>query len=90
MNPRERILMALDGGEPDRVPCALGFYHVALETLVPPDQYRDNLVSVRFVHFPPSPEEEELRRTAQPLPPDTRLGTPAQIATYTRWRYRPD
>ena len=90
MNARERILTALDGGEPDRVPCALGFHHVALEKLVPPDQYRDNLVSIRFVQFPPSPEEEELGRTARPFPPDTRLGTPSQLATYTRWNYHPE
>ena len=90
MNARERILTALDGGEPDRVPCALGFYHVPLETLLPPNQYRDDLVSIRFVHFPPSPEEEALRRTAQPFPPDTRLGTPSQLATYSQWKYHPE
>jgi uroporphyrinogen decarboxylase len=89
MNARERILTALDGGEPDKVPCALSFYHVTLEELAPPNQYRDDLVSVRFVQFSPSPEEEELRRTAQPFPPDTRLGTAAQIATYARWSYHP-
>ncbi len=89
MNPRERILTALDGGEPDRVPCALGFYHVNLEALAPPGQYRDDLVSVRFVRFPPSPEEKALRRTAQPFPADTRLGTPMQVGTYARWHYRP-
>ena len=90
MNARERLLTALDGGEPDRVPSALGFYHQDLERLVPADQYRDDLVSVRFVHFPPSPEEDALRRAARPLPPDTRLGTAAQIATYTDWRYYPE
>ncbi len=90
MNARERILTALDGGEPDRVPCALGFYHVDLEKLIPPDQYHNDPVSVRFVHFPPSPEEEALRRTARPFPPDTRLGTSSQMATYARWNYHPE
>lgn len=89
MNNRERLLIAMDGGEPDRIPRALGFYHVEIEKLAPPDQYRDDLVSIRFVQFPPSPEEEELRRTARPYPPDTRLGTPTQIATYDRWNYHP-
>jgi uroporphyrinogen decarboxylase len=89
MNPRERLLTALDGGEPDQVPCALGFCHVNLEVLASPGQYRDNLVSVRFVRFPPSPEEEALRRAAQPFPGDTRLGTPTQVGTYARWHYRP-
>lgn len=90
MNARERILTALDGGEPDKVPCALGFYHMDVERLAPPGQYRDDLVSVRFVHFPPSPEEEALRRAARPFAPDTRLGTPNQVATYTRWSYHPE
>lgn len=90
MNARERILTALDGREPDRVPCALGFYHIDLEALVPSGEYRDDLVDVRFVRFPPSPEEEELTRIAQPHSADTRLGTAAQVSTYHRWSYRPE
>jgi uroporphyrinogen decarboxylase len=89
MNARERLLVALDGGEPDRVPRALNFYRVEIEKLIPPDQYRDDLVDVRFVRFAPSPEEEELRRLARPFSPDTRLGTPDQVTTYARWDYRP-
>ncbi len=89
MNGRERVLTAMDGGEPDRVPCALGFYHLDLAELVPGGQVPDGLVDVLFVQFPPSPEEEELRRLARPYEPDTRLGTPAQMATYARWRYQP-
>jgi uroporphyrinogen decarboxylase len=90
MNARERILLALDGRTPDRVPCALGFYHVDLESLVPHDQDSDGLVDIRFVRFPASPEEEELRRLARPYQPDTRLGTPAQVASYLHWDYRPE
>ena len=90
MNARERLLTALDGGEPDRVPCALGFYHQDLESLVPPDQYRPDLVDVGCVQFPLSAEEKELARLARPFSPDTRLGTPAQVTTYTRWDYRPE
>jgi uroporphyrinogen decarboxylase len=89
MNARERILLALEGGTPERIPCALGFYHVDLEQLVPHGQDSDGLVDVRFVRFPTSPEEEELRRLARPYEPDTRLGTPAQMATYLHWDYRP-
>jgi hypothetical protein len=89
MNARERLLVALDGGEPDRVPRALNFYRVEIEKLIPPDQYRDDLVDVRFVRFAPSPEEEALRRLARPFSPDTRLGTPDQVTTYARWDYRP-
>jgi uroporphyrinogen decarboxylase len=90
MNSRERLLTALDGGEPDRVPCALNFYHVNIKSLAPPGQRHDGLVDVQFVEFDLSPEEEELHRLTQPFPPDTRLGTPAQVATYARWDYRPE
>ncbi len=89
MNARQRLLTALDGGEPDRIPCALGFYHVDLESLVPPGQSRDNVVDVHFIQFPLSAEEQKLRRLARPFAPDTRLGTPAQVTTYTCWDYRP-
>ena len=89
MNARERLLTALDGGEPDRVPCALSFYHVDIERLAPPGQYHDGLVDVRFVRFPLSPEDEELGHRGRPFPPDTRLGTSAQVTTYARWSYRP-
>jgi uroporphyrinogen decarboxylase len=89
MNSRERLLTALSGQAPDRVPCALGFYHIDLEPLVPPGQSSDGLVDVHFVRFPPSPEEEDLRRRARPYQPDTRLGTPAQVATYQQWDYQP-
>ncbi|MFQ5340260.1 MAG: uroporphyrinogen decarboxylase family protein [Anaerolineae bacterium] len=90
MNPRERLLTALDGGEPDRVPRALSFYHVSVERLAPPGQYRDDMLDVRFVRFRPSAEENELRRRARPFPPDTRLGNPSQVTTYARWQYRPE
>ena len=83
MNGRERILAALEGDEPDRVPCALGFYHVEIAAGF------DDRVDVDFVDVPPSPEDEALRRRAEPFPPDTRLGSRIQIATYARWQYRP-
>ena len=90
MDGRERVLTALDGGEPDRVPRALGFSRVAIEQLAPCGEYRDDLVDVQFIEFPTSPEEAELYRLARPFPPDTRLGTFTQTATYARWRYHPE
>jgi len=90
MDGRERLLTALDGGEPDRVPRALSFYRVELEEIVPPSRWRPDLVDVRFVRFAPSPEESRLRAAAQPHEPDTRLGTPDQVTTYARWQYRPE
>jgi uroporphyrinogen decarboxylase len=90
MNSRERILTALGGGEPDRVPCALSFYRVDLADLAPPG-WRDDLgPDAEFVDFGPSPEEQALRREAQPYRGDTRLGTMAQVTTYATWSYRPE
>jgi uroporphyrinogen decarboxylase len=94
MNGRERLLAALDGLEPDRVPRALDIGHVDLQKAVPEDWRwagRDGLVvDVNFVRLAPSPEDEALRRLAYPHPADTRLGTPEQAANYARWRYRPE
>ena len=89
MNARERLLAALDGQEPDRVPCALNFYRVDVERLAPPGSWSDSLVDVRFVRFPASPEDEALSRLGRPFPPDTRLGTFDQVMTYDRWSYHP-
>lgn len=89
MDSRERLLSALDGHEPDRVPCALCFFRVDFEAMAPPGGWSDNWVDVQFVDFQLSPEEEELARTAAPYEGDTRLGSPSQVQTYARWRYQP-
>lgn len=90
MNGRDRVLAALDGEVPDRVPLALGFFEVDGAGLAPPGAWRDDLVDVAFVAFPVSPEEEELRRRAQPFDGDTRLGTVVQAARYASWGYHPE
>jgi len=90
MDGRDRVLTALDGGMPDRVPCALSFYYVSLDDQAPPDYDWEALIDVQFVHLPPSPEEEAFSRAVRPFPYDTRLGTFEQMATYTRWSYRPE
>jgi uroporphyrinogen decarboxylase len=89
MNGRQRLLTALEGKEPDRVPRALNFYRVDIERLAPPGEYHDGLVDIRFVRFPLSPEDEQLVRLGRPFPVDTRLGTFDQVATYARWGYHP-
>jgi uroporphyrinogen decarboxylase len=92
MNGRHRLLTALDGGEPDRVPRALSFYRVEIERLAPGGLYRGDeaVADVNFVRFPLSAEEKALERLAEPYAPDTRLGSAAQVGTYTRWGYRPE
>lgn len=90
MQGRDRVLAALDGKMPDRVPCALNFYRVSLDDVAPPHYDWMSLVDVQFVSMPPSPEEEALRQMARPHPIDTRLGSFEQQATYRRWSYRPE
>lgn len=87
---RDRVLTALAGEVPDRIPLALAFYRVDGHALAPPGRWRDDLVDVEFVAFPVSPEEEELRRRAAPFDGDTRLGSPSQVAHYATWSYHPE
>lgn len=90
MSPRERILAALDGAAPDRVPCALAFFHVELEPLAPPGAYRDDLVDVQFVARQSSAEQQAFEAQVSNYAYDTRLGTPTQADTYRRWGYHPE
>ncbi len=89
MDGRERILVALDGGIPDRVPCALGFCHVNLTDVAPGGYVWTDFLDVQFVRPAPSPEERALRQAGLPFSYDTRLGSFEQVATYARWSYRP-
>jgi uroporphyrinogen decarboxylase len=90
MDGRTRILTALEGGAPDRVPVALAFYHVDGSRLAPPGEWREDAVDVEFVAFPVSPEEEDLRRRAMPYEGDTRIGNASQVARYASWSYHPE
>ncbi len=90
MNGRDRILAALDGYEPDRVPRALAFYRIDAKALAPPGSWHDGLVDVEFVAFPVSAEEEDLRRRALPYAGNTRLGSRSQVARYASWGYHPE
>lgn len=90
MTSRERLLTAMDGGAPDRVPCAVAFYPLDLEKLAPRGFQSSDWIDVDFVRFPASREERELARRGMPAEGDTRLGNPAQLATYSHWKYRPE
>lgn len=90
MTSRERLLIAMDGGTPDRVPCAIGFYHFDLAKLAPRGFRPPDWLDVQFVRFQISRQERELAQRGMPTDGDTRLGNPAQLATYDRWRYRPE
>ena len=82
MNERERILAALDGQQPDRVPLALSFFDVDGAALAPTGPWHPDLVDVGFVAFPISAEEEKLDRIAMPHAGDIRIGSLSQVARY--------
>jgi uroporphyrinogen decarboxylase len=89
MNSRERVLTALRGGTPDRVPCALAFYRVDFETPSAPAAGLLDLVDVQFVGRRLSRQDKALARAMECSAEETRLGNPGQLATYARWNYRP-
>jgi uroporphyrinogen decarboxylase len=85
-----RVLTALDGGVPDRIPCALGFNPVNISALLPPGTVINGGVDVVFVSFTPSQAEERWRERARKTPDDTRVGTFDQVDNYERWSYKPE
>jgi hypothetical protein len=86
---RERVMAALNGLAPDRIPIALGFYPVSAEHVLPAEWPMTDAIDVQFVSLGSLPALERFRRKALPFRPDTRLGNEAQAYTYRRWRYRP-
>ena len=90
MTHRERLLTAMAGEAPDRVACALSFYHVDLQRLAPPDTPLVDVADIHFVQRCPSAGATALAEYAADLPYDTRLGTEEQVRTYRRWEYHPE
>ncbi|MBD3237929.1 MAG: hypothetical protein GF330_14615 [Candidatus Eisenbacteria bacterium] len=72
------------------MPCAISFYHLDLQRLAPRGFRARDWIDAEFVRLPASREERELETWALPQAADTRIGNPSQMATYDRWRYRPE
>jgi uroporphyrinogen decarboxylase len=88
MDSRERVLTALRGGEPDRVPCALGFFSQGLFGAADADEYFGT--DVRFVEFAPPAGQDTFLEYIESLPPDVHMGSAAQLRTYHEWGYHPE
>jgi uroporphyrinogen decarboxylase len=86
MDSRERVLTALAGGRPDRVPCALGFFPQSLFGAEDADEYFGT--DVRFVEFAPPPGQDRFLDYLESLPPGVHVGSSSQLRTYHEWGYR--
>ncbi len=88
MDSRERVTTALRGGEPDRIPCALGFFPQSLFGARDADEFFGT--DVRFVEFAPPQGQENFLRYLESLPPGVHVGSAAQLRTYHEWGYHPE
>ncbi len=87
MDSRERVRTALSGGQPDRVPFALGFFPQSLFGARDADESFDT--DVRFVEFDPPQGQDRLLEYLETLPADVHVGSLAQLRTYQEWGYQP-
>jgi uroporphyrinogen decarboxylase len=90
MTPRQRVITALTGGKPDRIPKTLGFFPQTLEAIdpTPPDDYF--ALDVRFAEFAATNDQDDFRAYLDRLPPDIHMGSNAQLQTYHEWNYYPE
>ena len=88
MDSRERVLAALVGERPDRVPFALGFFPQSLFGASDADEFFRT--DVRFVEFDPPAEQDGLMAYLQSLPKEVHVGSLAQLRTYKEWGYHPE
>ena len=90
MDSRERIITALNGDTPEKIPVALSFYHLAINSLAPEGINLLDLIDIQFIKFPISPEVAEFSEQALPYKGDTRIGNFQQVSTYSQWSYSPE
>ena len=90
MGSRERIITALKGDTPKKIPVALSFYNLDLNRLAPEGINLLDLIDIQFIKFPISPEVAEFSKQALPYSGDTRIGNFQQVSTYSQWSYSPE
>ncbi len=88
MDARERVLTALRGGEPDRVPFALGFFGQTLYDAEDADECFGT--DVRFVDFAPPAGQDTFLDYLESLPRGVHVGSAAQLRAYHEWDYHPE
>lgn len=88
MDSRERVRLALSGEQPDRVPCALGFFRQELFGARDADELFNT--DVRFLEFEPPPVQRSFLSYLETLPDAVHVGNLSQLRTYHQWGYRPE
>jgi len=90
MLPRDRMLTALSGRPPDRVPVALGCFPMSLPHLpdLDPDEYFGT--DIRYVTFEPPKRGEEFLDYLRKLPKHISMGQLSTLRTYWEWDYHPE
>ena len=89
MNPRERVLTVLRGGQPDRVPKMVNFYPVTLARYPGREAGEVFDTEIRFVRISAPEEQEDFLRYLRSLPRDVYIGSPDILRTYHDWGYHP-
>ncbi len=90
MTPRERVIEALNGRMPDRVPMALGFYSPWIEAIEPMTPEEAFPLDLRFLEFNPPHYQDGFLAYLQSLPRDVHVGNLGQLKTYYEWAYHPE
>jgi uroporphyrinogen decarboxylase len=90
LTPLERVLTAMSGHEPDRVPVALSFYPTTLPQTGGKDADEQLGTDVRFVEFDPPPEQDEFLKYMEQLPSHITVGDLRTLRTYFEWGYHPE
>lgn len=90
MRPRERLLTALAGRRPDRVPATLGFRPHQLGGRTDRELAGELGLDVWYVEFGPSQDDQALTAYLRSLPPDVEVGAPGLLRSYSEWGYLPN
>ncbi len=90
MNPRERVLAAIDRRGPDRVPKMVNFYPTRFSRYPGREAGEVFDCEIRFVRLGAPEEQQDFMRYLRSLPADTYVGPSDILRTYHDWGYHPE
>ncbi len=89
MNPRERVLAALQRQQPDRVPRMANFYPFEFDRYPGREAGEVFDCDIRFVSIDAPGEQTDFLAYLRALPDDAYVGSRAILRTYHDWGYHP-